>query len=407
MLEFNEALEKILKHVRRLLPVKLSIAESLGFVLAEDIRTKEPIPLFDSSSVDGYAVRLQDIRDTAENHPVQLALQSTVSAGYSSSQSLKPFHTIKIMTGALLPKKADAVVMKEFAKVKGETIVFSSAIKEGANLRRRGEEFGKREIVFSKGTIVTPPVVGMCATLGRSSIKVYHKPRVALVVTGNELRSPSSKLRRGQIRDSNSYALSAALKSAGIFPLLIVHTHDDKTQISKSFARALKEADVVISAGGVSVGDFDYVKQALGDLRVKTVFWRVAMKPGKPNFFGTRGKKLVFGLPGNPVSALVSLETLVMPALRKMMGIHFSDASNYHAVVESDLKRSAGRTEFVRAFASRNINGQLTVRPAAGQGSHMVGGLARANCLIIVPKQQENINKGDTVVIRFLSWNRS
>jgi molybdopterin molybdotransferase len=214
-------------------------------------------------------------------------------------------------------------------------------------------------------------------------------------------------LRRGQIRDSNSYALAAALESARITPFLVLQVRDNKEMLSKAFAHALKKADVVISAGGVSVGDFDYVKQVLNDLRVKSIFWRVAMRPGKPNYFGTRGKKLVFGLPGNPVSAMVSLETLVMPALRKMMGIHFSEALNQDAVIEFDLKRSGGRTEFVRAFASRSEDGGFIVKPAASQGSHMVGGLAGANCLIVIPKKRENIGKGETVSIRFLSWNRS
>ncbi|MGA7160284.1 MAG: gephyrin-like molybdotransferase Glp [Bacteroidota bacterium] len=406
MLTFEEALERILKHVRRLLPVKLPIAKSLGLVLAEEIRSKGPIPLFDSSSVDGFAVRVQDIRGASEGHPVCLALQSTVSAGFGRTQSLKPLHAIKIMTGALLPKKADAVVMKEFVQAKGDAVAFSSGTKEGASLRRRGEEFRKGEIVFPKGTLVTPPVVGMCATLGLTSVKVYRKPRIALVVTGNELRSPSSKLRQGQIRDSNSYALAAALEAAGISPFLKLQAHDDKKQISSAFSRALKKADVVVSAGGVSVGDFDYVKQVLNDLRVKTIFWRIAMKPGKPNFFGTRGKKLVFALPGNPVSAMVSLETLVMPALRKMMGIPFSEELIRQAVIECDIKRTGGRIEFIRAFASRSTDGWLNVRPAIGQGSHMVGGLAQANCLIIVPKEIETIRKGDTVSIRYLSWNR-
>ena len=406
MLEFNEALERISRHVRRLLPVKLPLGETLGFVLAEDIRAKESIPLFDSSSVDGFAVRVQDIRDASAEQPVQLPVQSTVSAGFTAPQSLKPFHTIKIMTGAVLPKRTDAVVMKEFVKNKGDSILVASAIKEGSNLRRRGEEFSKEEIVFSKGTLVTPPVIGMCATLGLASLKVYRKPVVALVITGNEVRSPSSRLRRGQIRDSNSFALAAALESAGITPSLVSHAPDDRDMIAKVFARALKKADVVVSAGGVSVGDFDYVKQVLNDLRVKTIFWRVAMKPGKPNYFGTRGKKLVFGLPGNPVSAMVSLEMLVMPALRKMMGFHVTDAASHDAVIEFDLKRSGGRTEFVRAFVSCSGDGRFTVEPAAGQGSHMVGGLARANCLIVLPKEGENILKGETVSIRFLSWNK-
>ncbi len=404
MLEYNEALEKISKHVRRLLPVKIPLGGALGFVLAEDIRAKEPIPLFDSSSVDGYAVRVQDIQGAAERHPVELRVQSTVSAGSAQARSLKPLHTIRIMTGAPLPKRADAVVMKEFVTSKGESIIFTSPAKDGASIRRRGEEFGKGENAFVKGTVITPPVIGMCATLGHASLKVYRKPVVALVITGNEVRSPSSRLRQGQIRDSNSFALAAALTSAGISPSNTLHVRDDKTMISRAFSRALKKADVVISAGGVSVGDFDFVKEVLGDLRVKTVFWKVAMKPGKPNYFGTRGKKLVFGLPGNPVSAMVSLETLVMPALRKMMGFRFSDAMRHEAVIEFDLRGSGGRTEFVRAFATRSGEEHLVVRPAAAQGSHMIGGLASANCLIILPKERGNVAKGESVSIRFLPW---
>jgi len=405
MLEFHEALEKILKHVRRSLPVKLPLEDALGFVLAEEVKAREPIPLFDSSSVDGYAVQVRDVQHASELRPVRLKLQSVVSAGVTPHQSLKPFHAIKIMTGAVLPQKADAVVMKELVEARGEEIIFSSPAKEGASLRRRGEEFAKREIVFQKGTCITPPVIGMCATLGLTSVKVYRKPRIALVVNGNELRSPSSPLRRGQVRDSNSYALAAALESAGVRPVLVLHAGDNKRTLTKAFARALKSADVVLSAGGVSVGDFDFVKEVLSDLRVRKIFWRVAMKPGKPNFFGTRGKKLIFGLPGNPVSAMVSLETLVMPALRKMMGSYTPDVL-HDAVMDFDLKGASGRIEFVRAFASWSKEGVLTVKPASRQGSHMIGGLADANCLIVLPKEQDRVAKGDIVAIRFLSWNK-
>jgi molybdopterin molybdotransferase len=405
MLDFDEALEKILKHTKRLPAVKISIAESLGRVLAKEIKTREPIPRFDSSSVDGFAVRREDINEASKENPVRLRLQGTRQAGTSRPLSLKPGRTMKIMTGALLPKNTRAIVMKEHVAIDGGIAEFTLPAKEGENVRRKGEEFTRGEIVLSRGTIITPPVVGMLATLGYTSIKGYRVPRVALIVTGNELRTPSGTLRAGEIRDSNSYALAAALRAVGISPTLVLHVPDSREQISRAFARALKKGDVVVSAGGVSVGDFDFVKEVLNDLRVKTVFWRVAMKPGKPNYFGTRGARLVFGLPGNPVSALVSFEMLVMPALRKMMGIHSSEILNSSATLESDVRKGAGRIEFVRAIASRSSDGHLTVRPVEGQGSHMVGGLAVANCLIKFPKESELINKGEVVAIRMLSWN--
>ncbi len=388
------------------MPVKLSIGDSLGYALAQEIKAREAIPLFDSSSVDGYAVRVRDLRNASEQNQVRLPVALTIAAGSSAPRTLKPLQTMKIMTGAPLPRGTDAVVMKELVKVRGKEIIFKSAAMEGANLRKRGEEFYKGESVLSKGTVITPPVIGLMATLGYEDVKVYRKPSVALVITGNEVRSPSRRLRRGEIRDSNSFSISSILRSIGIDPALVMHVRDRKEDLSKAFARAIKKADVVISAGGVSVGDFDFVKEVLNDLRVETVFWRVAMKPGKPNYFGTRGNKLVFGLPGNPVSALVSLEVLVMPALQKIMGLPRGAVLNYLALMESEFRRSPGRVEFVRAVATRLPDGHFSVKPVSGQGSHMVGGLAAANCLIILSENKERIEKGESVTIRTLSWTK-
>ena len=388
------------------MPVKLSIGDSLGYALAQEIKAREAIPLFDSSSVDGYAVRVRDLRNASEQNQVRLPVALTIAAGSSAPRTLKPLQTMKIMTGAPLPRGTDAVVMKELVKVRGKEIIFKSAAMEGANLRKRGEEFYKGESVLSKGTVITPPVIGLMATLGYEDVKVYRKPSVALVITGNEVRSPSRRLRRGEIRDSNSFSISSILRSIGIDPALVMHVRDRKEDLSKAFARAIKKADVVISAGGVSVGDFDFVKEVLNDLRVETVFWRVAMKPGKPNYFGTRGNKLVFGLPGNPVSALVSLEVLVMPALQKMMGLPRGAVLNSLALMESEFRRSPGRVEFVRAVATRLPDGHFSVKPVSGQGSHMVGGLAAANCLIILSENKERIEKGESVTIRTLSWTK-
>jgi molybdopterin molybdotransferase len=404
MLDFDDAVKKILQHTHRMLPMKISIKESLGCVLAEEVKARTPVPSFDSSSVDGFAVRVGDLESATKLHPTILRLEETITAGATAVRSLKPSTTMKIMTGAVIPRNAEAVVMKEFTKVKEEKeIFFFSPSKKGENLRYSGEEFGKGEVVFPKGTVITPPVVGMCAALGYSMVAVYRKPRVGLIVTGNELKAASAKLRRGQIHDSNSLSISAALSSLSFPPAHVDIVKDEKQRISKVFGTALRTCDVVVSAGGVSVGDFDFVKDVLGDLRIKTVFWKVAMKPGKPNFFGTRGKKLVFGLPGNPVSALVSFETLVVPALLKMIGRRQRN-SIYQASLESDLRKSPGRIEFIRAVASRSPGGALSVSPVRGQGSHMIGGLAKSNCLIIFPKEKTFFSKGETVSALMLRW---
>ena len=404
VLTFDSALGKILNHTKRLPVVKLRVAESLGYVLASQVKSREPVPLFTSSSVDGFAVRIEDIQRATKERPVRLTPQETISAGKVPQKSLKPGHTAKIMTGAPVPKNTSAVVMKELVTVNGGVVVFRSRAVEGENIRTRGGEFETGNLVFLPGTRITPPVLGMLVTLGISSVLVYRKPRIALVITGNELRPPSAKLRPGQIRDSNSFSLSASLQWLDIPPSMVVRARDNEKATTAAFARALSKADVIISSGGVSVGDFDFVRHALAGLGVKTLFWRVAMKPGKPNFFGAKGNKLVFGLPGNPVSALVSFEMLLKPALDKMRGIRPSAYPENTALLESDMRKSAGRVEFVRAFASRGAGGSLSVRPSRGQGSHMVGGLAEANCLIIFPKELSILEKGDTVSIRFLSW---
>ena len=406
MLDFETAREIVLKHAHRSAIEKVPISESLGRVLAEDIRSREPLPLFDTSSVDGYAVRVADLSLASSSAPAQLPLAGVISAGSAARQTLKMGETIRIMTGAPLPRYAEAVVMKESVRMRGDEAVFVSPVREGANLRRKGEEFAKGEIVVTKGNQLTPPAVGMCATVGRKAVKAYARPSVALVITGNEVRSPSASLRRGQTRDSNSYSIGAALEWLGISPVNTFRAKDRKQDLSRAFAKALKSADVVVSVGGVSVGDFDFVKEVLADLRVQTIFWRIAMKPGKPNFFGVRGRKLIFGLPGNPVSALVSFETLVYPALQKMMGMPRAQETLSPANIEIEFRRSPGRLEFVRAIATRQPDGHTTVKPLVGQGSHMLGGLAKANCLMVLSEEKEKIEKGDEVSIRFLSWIR-
>jgi molybdopterin molybdotransferase len=316
---------------------------------------------------------------------------------------------VKLLTGARIPDGVEAVVMKEYAEEKDNSVLLRKSTHSGENIRRKGEEFHTGDEVLPKGTRITPSVVGVIAAMGHASFTVYRKPRVALIATGNELVEPGQPLASGQIYDSNSAALAAALKAMRIMSTSIVRLPDDLATLKIALSRALKEADVVVTIGGISVGDTDFVKEACMQLGVCTHFWRVAIKPGKPNYFGTYNDpdgaaKLVFGLPGNPVAALVSFHQFIKPALCKMMGAEDNAIRTLHAILRNDLGKKPGRLEFVRA----NLVPQdhtLTVMPLKGRESHLIGSIAKADCLIHFPADKSHLAKGAHVIIEFLDWN--
>jgi molybdopterin molybdotransferase len=313
-------------------------------------------------------------------------------------------NAIKIFTGARIPPNADAVIMQEYARERNGPVRFLRSVGPGENIRRRGDEFRKNDTICRKGTLITPPVIGLLSGLGYKKVVVAGKPRIALIVTGSELRSPGSRVRLGEIFDANSPAIASALRTFGIGPVFFSRTRDNKTAIRTALSRAFKVADVVISVGGVSVGAYDFVKEILAELGVKTVFWRVAMKPGKPNYFGMKGKKLVFGIPGNPVSALVSFHLLVKPALMNIMGLHDAGPVIFSARLLSTLRKKPGRMEFVRGKLTPGKDGEMTVMPEKGQDSHMLGGLASANCLVHFPEQNTMLRSGAKVAVSLLHW---
>ncbi|MBS4029760.1 MAG: molybdopterin molybdotransferase MoeA [Ignavibacteriales bacterium] len=403
MINFFEARKKVLSHAVSLSSFRLPFTDALGFVLAEDIHTKENIPRFDFSAVDGFAVNSRDLLNVTNKKPVALSLLGTIQAGDSTIAALRPQMAMKILTGAPIPKNTDAVVMQEFVEQDNNQIRFFHSIESGENIRRAGQEFQKGKIVLPNGAVINPPIIGLLATIGKTTVRVYRKPRVAIIVTGNELVSPSARISRGKIRDANSSTLASALMRLGITPVFSARVQDDITATQKAIASALNKSDVVLTVGGVSVGEYDFVKTALEHLNVSPVFWRVAIKPGKPNFFGTKGKKLVFGLPGNPVAVLVSFELFVKPALRKMMGYTITEPMQLKATLSVSLRKKAGRMEFVRGVFSTNENGVFVI-PAKGQESHMLGGLAVANCLIHFPQDEEYIPEGNVVTITVLHW---
>ncbi len=404
MITFEKAIENILKHTQCLPKTSVTLVQSLGYVLAETIKAKEPIPRFNSSAVDGYAVRFEDIKNASYTAPKLLPIIGEVKAGDTVIPILRKGFAIKIFTGAVVPQNANALVMQEFTAEKNRTVSIFRKVRKGENIRRHGQEFRKNQIVLKRGTLITPPVVGMLATLGYSSVRVTRKPCVGLIITGNELRNPGVKLQTGEIYDSNSFALTAALQSHGINPVTVKILKDNKRFIKSALEKTIALSDVVITVGGVSVGEYDLVKEIFTELDVKKIFWKVAMKPGKPNYFGTLDKKLIFGLPGNPVAALVSFHLLVMPAIRKLMGDDYKKEFYLNAKITSDLKKKPGRLEFVRGIVSTNRFDELVVTPTKGQDSHMIGGLANANCLIHFPKEENFISKGSIVKVELMNW---
>jgi molybdopterin molybdotransferase len=404
MITIEEALELVLSHCQPLPVLNLPFENARGHVLGEEIPTDEDLPRFDSSAVDGYGVRHKDVVHAAADAPVVLRLQATVAAGAVSEESLRPNRAIQVLTGAPVPEGVDAVIMQEHVTIQAGTVTVTARAAEGLNIRYRGGEFRAGDRVLSAGLPVTPPVMAMLATLGQSTVRVYAKPSVAVITTGSELADPFQALGASQVRDSNSFGLAAALECLNIPVVLRRRTPDDRESIRLAFETAMESADLVLFSGGVSVGDRDLVKEVVAAAGVETVYWRIAIKPGKPNFFGVLGSKLVFGVPGNPVAALLSFHLLVRPAISRLMGMKPSRCWSFPAVLRSELQKKPGRTEYVRGKVVVE-EGQRFAIPLSGQDSHMMGGLAHADVLILFPLPEERLPAGSLVEVLPLFWN--
>ena len=408
MIPFSKALELVLKNTAPIGKQKIKLEDSAGYVLAEDIKAKFNIPLFDNSAVDGFGVKVTDVKDASSESPVELELSGTVRAGDPAKPDIIPGAAVKILTGAAIPHSVEAVVMKEFCIEELNKVYIKRPVVKWENIRRQGEEFCKDREVISKGMRITPPVIGLLASLGYNSFYVYKKPKISLIITGSELIRPGKKLSPGKIYESNSYSLIACLKDIGVEDISLFFARDKKKTITKHIKKALLTSDVIVTVGGISVGDYDFVKEVLYELGVKMPFTKVAIKPAKPNCFGiyqkNKSKKAVFGLPGNPVSSLISYHQFIKPALLKMMGE--ANSASFHAKAQllSDLKKKTDRLEFVRGVVKQK-NGSLLVEPTKGQGSHMLGGITTANCLIHFPQEQNFISKGENVSVELISWN--
>ncbi len=408
MISYQEALQKVLDNAAPLGAEDITVTKSLGRILAQDIQAEMDVPPFDQSAVDGFAVHAAETLPATEMNPVQLSVRTTVRAGDETNPELGCHEAIKIMTGGRLPAGADAVVMKEDCIGEKETVHIRKPVKPGANVRHQGEEYACGDLVLKKGTRITPPVVGLLSALGYSETAVYVNPRISLVVTGDELLQPGDPLLPGKIYDSNSHSLGAALQESGL-ECGVQCAGDDENTLRESLSDGLLKSDVLITAGGVSVGEYDLLKGLFRELGVQEIFWGVSIKPGKPVYFGIHRapgrdrNTLVFGLPGNPVAALLCFHQLVEPGLFKMMGRSNCSRIQIPAKLTREQRKRTNRLEWLRGVATR-LNGALVVTPCAHQESHMLGGLAEANCIIEFPADREILHEGETVNVELLEW---
>ncbi|MEE9257925.1 MAG: gephyrin-like molybdotransferase Glp [Nitrospinaceae bacterium] len=400
MIKVDEALEIILARIPCKGVEKVTISEALGRVLAEDIVARRDNPPLDNSAMDGYALIAADIQSATPENPVPLEVIEDIPAGVEGQAVLKSGQAARIMTGAPIPKGADAVIMQEDTERNGQTVLVKDKAEMNENIREAGEDVKKGETVIRKGVELQPSHIGMMAVVGRSHVFVSQRPRVAILSTGDELVDLDEQPEGSCIYNSNGYMLAAQIRSAGGVPCYLGIARDSEEDLMEKFDWAL-QCDLVVSSGGVSVGDYDLVKTSLKKMGQEMLFWKVAMKPGKPLAFGRIGETPVFGLPGNPVSSFVSFEQFVRPSIRKMMGCSELRRRIVKAKLTRGIRKKPGRQHFLSSTITLN-GGECTVTPADEQGSGILKSASNANGLIIFPLEATAIAEGETVAVQLL-----
>jgi molybdopterin molybdotransferase len=397
MMPYEEALSIVLSHCPTLPTERVYLLDALGRVLAEDVISEEDRPSFDNSAMDGYAVHWEDIKDA----PVELSVVGEIPAGAEETFELPKGCAVKIFTGAPIPKGATAVVPVEYTEAKNGKVLIKEAFKEGANIRRKGEELKAGEIVLQKGTILRHYEVGLLASLNKVQVEVSRKPRVAVLSTGDEIKDLGEPITKpSQIRTSNGYTLMAGISLAGGEPHYLGIVPDEPDKLKKVLSQ-LEDYDVFITTGGVSMGDRDYIKTLVEEVGVKVHFHKVRIKPAKPILFGTykEGKGLFFGIPGNPVSCAIAFDLIVKPALLKMQSAKDYMPKTLWAKLKRDFsRRDAERREFVRAFLSLEEQ-QLVCDFSPKLQSHMLTSYVGANCYMVVKEGVKELKGGELVEV--------
>ena len=403
MISVEEALERILAEIRPLNVIQVPLSESLGLVLAQDIVAQEDMPPFANSAMDGFALLSRDSQPRA-GQPPRVRVTGGVAAGYVADHAVEEGTAMRIMTGAPVPPGADTVIQVELTRSAGpgsEWVEILEAVKPGNNIRPAGEDIRRGQTVLLRDSEIGPWEIGVLATLGWSTVPVVRRPHVAIISTGDEVVDVGEPLQPGKIRNSNGYLLEAAVRQAGAEAHRLGVAQDTVESLREKFSEAMQD-DLIITSGGVSVGDFDLVKDIMAE-QGEINFWRINMRPGKPVAFGHIGSVPLLGLPGNPVSAAVTFELFARPVIRKMLGHTRLLRPQIDVVVEDGVSDRAMRRHYVRARVEWR-DGHFVAHTTGNQGSHIMTSLLNANALVIVPEGGVEVHPGDTAKAVMLDW---
>jgi molybdopterin molybdotransferase len=395
----DEHLAIVLDGIGSLDPIELNLMDAQGLILAENVITDVPLPGFDNSAVDGYAVRAVDTKGAEEDKPITLPVVGDVAAGNRAMSGMGAGVSMRIMTGAPIPSGADAVIPLEWTDRGLAQVAIRQPARSGTSIRRAGEDLPAGAPALAAGSALGPQQIALLAAIGRDRVAVRPRPRVLVVSTGSELVEVGHPVGFGEVPDANSYLLAAAARDAGADAYRVGIVPDDHTKLLDVLESQLLRADVLVTTGGVSMGAFDIVKQALSELGTVS-FTRVAMQPGKPQGFGHLGDHVpIFCLPGNPVSALVSFEVFVRPAIRKLLGKRSIQRATVQAAALERIESPAGVRQYRRGVLHREASGGYSVTLVGGPGSHLIAAMASANCLVVIDEEVTEVVSGSRVTV--------
>lgn len=380
---------------------EIDIARCNDRVLGENVYSKDNLPPFNKSAMDGYAIRSEDIESASNENIIELKIKNIIKAGDYCTEVLEQGEAFKIMTGAPVPSSADSVIEIEKVKVESNNIYINQRVESGKNIIKLGEEIRVNELALKKGITIRPSEIGLLASLGYRKINVHKSPIVVVITTGDELVDIDSELSRGKIRNCNEYALISLIEKVGTKVISFGIVCDDKNILREKINSALNKADVVITSGGVSAGDYDFVEEILDEIGADIKFNKVAVKPGKPVTFATHKQKLFFGLPGNPLSLINTFEEFVKPAIKKAMGKSDFKNEEFNVVLADNFKSKAGRRDFVYVDFKKE-NEVYYAHKIGSQSSNQLVTISKANGVIIIPEDAEDVHEGDILNGRFI-----
>lgn len=401
VIPFAEALQIVLTHARPTERVEqVPLLAAYGRTLAEALVAAENIPIANNSAMDGYAVRSADVGNAEQCHRAPLRVVEVLAAERASTRTLGPGEAMKIMTGAPIPPGADAVVMVERTRAEGRTVWIEAPAQAGQHVRPAGGDMRAGQRVLPAGTRLEAAHLGLLASLGHAQATVAARPHVGVLATGNELVPPEQTLSAGKVRNANSYTLCALAEAAGAEVEFLGIAPDDRPSLAATLRRELARVDVLVTSGGVSMGDFDYVKHLVAELGLNVHFREVNVKPGKPVVFATQGARLFFGLPGNPVSSMVSFQQLVRPALRKVQHARNTGLRTLRAAIGEPYSKGDGKRHFLRGMLSTDGDGRPRVRLTGAQDSNILTSMGRANCFVVLDEACSAVAPGDAVDVQ-------